>query len=135
MSIRRLLAMMSLATRDWDGALASVERCFDCDPHAPQLFFLEARIHLKRGDYESAFTSLKTCLAVKPNYVPAIRCLARIYEATNDLNRSLKLWQRLLSLRPFDRESDQAVRAIMVRQNLVDQRRIDVVRDQIEQLI
>lgn len=60
-------AMNRIRAKDWDGALAQIDRALSWNPNSVALLYLRARLHQEKDDYAASLADVEQAIAIKPN--------------------------------------------------------------------
>ncbi|PIE89115.1 MAG: hypothetical protein CR997_12630 [Acidobacteria bacterium] len=57
-------------------------------------------LYFREKDLDQAIASLKKCIALEPDYAPALYLLGRCYSKKNDVNQVMKYYELYLNVVP-----------------------------------
>ncbi len=83
-----------------DEALELCREGLSRHPAYSSAYVILGKIHLERGDQEGAVDAFEKVLELDRENLLALRQLAKIYEASGELERAEELWTRVASLEP-----------------------------------
>ena len=86
-----------LSTRDHDKALAAIENWLGKQPANPMPYNLRGFVKVTRGDKAGAREDFDKALVLRPDFMPALKNLARLDVSDNNIDGARKRFQNVLA--------------------------------------
>ena len=99
---RLMMGTAKLQGRDFNGAIADLEKAAQMNPHLPDVYSYLGRAHLGTGDGAAARQDFQQELAQNPNDFESNLNLAVLLRQDDDFTNSRHLLERALRVRPGD---------------------------------
>jgi tetratricopeptide (TPR) repeat protein len=78
-------------------------------PEDAEVWYLRARVHYLRAEYDLALADLKQALDHDPQHYKALEDLGRVYEALGSKQEALDAYRKALQSNPFLQDANQGV--------------------------
>jgi DNA-binding response OmpR family regulator len=96
-----------------DEAVAQLRAGVEADPLAFRLHFHLGLLYGKLGQLYDAIQELETTLSIRPDFFPALKNLAVLYQNAGFRNKAIEMWERCLLNAP-DEETRDSIKRLLV---------------------
>jgi tetratricopeptide (TPR) repeat protein len=97
---RLQLSTLFIRLKDFDSALEHLSILIADDPGLLIAHYYVGRINLERDEYPQAEKAFLTALELNPEFLPALFDLAVLYGKTDNLDRAIECYKRILVISP-----------------------------------
>ncbi len=94
---------------DLDLAQKILDAAVDMAPDQAEAWYLRAKIHFLKKDYDAAIADLKRALDRDPKHYDAMNDLGVVYEAMGSKKEALEAYRKALAVNPYLSEPKRAV--------------------------